>query len=93
MLSPLTDNSILHCLASVSSLISTDHHIDCSFILEKELYQLTPMALPATMYSQNKTAAAKQHTAAMLTDRARTPLGSLDPKYVSGMPKQHQMLI
>jgi hypothetical protein len=94
MLSLLTDTSIIHCLASISSFISTGHQIDCLFILQKELSQLTPVTLPATMYSQNNiAAAANQHTITMLTDRARTPIGHLDPNDVSGNLRQHQILI
>jgi hypothetical protein len=87
MLSPLTNTSNLHYQASVSSFISTGHNIDCSFILEKELFQLTPVTLPTTMHSNNKTATVtaitNQHTAAMLTDHVRTPSGSLDPNSLS----------
>jgi hypothetical protein len=82
-------------MASVSSLISTGHQIDCSFILEKDLSQLTPVTLPVTMYSQNKTAVstANQHTIAMLTARARTPIGFIDPNYFPSTLRQHQMLL
>jgi hypothetical protein len=83
-----TDTSNLHCLASVYSLISTGHQIYCPYLLEKEL---TPVSLQATMYSQKKSAitTAKQHTATMLTTRARTPLGPLDPISLSGMLMPH----
>jgi hypothetical protein len=82
-------------MSYVSSLISTGHQIDCSFILEKELSQLTPMTLPATMNSQNKTAviATKQHTAVMTTARTRTPRGSLDPNSLSGTVRPHHVLL
>jgi hypothetical protein len=93
MISPLlTDASNLLCLASVSSPISTGHQIHCPFILEKEL---TPVYLPATLYSQNKTAiaATNQHTAMMLTNRVRTPLGSLDPKSLHGTSRQNHNVI
>jgi hypothetical protein len=69
--------------------------MDCKFILEKELSQLTPVTQPSTMYSKNKTAiaTANQHTVAMLTARVRTPLGSLDPNSLYGTLRQHQMLL
>jgi hypothetical protein len=85
MISPITtDTNSIYCLASVSSIISTGHKIYFPSILEKELY------LQATIYSQNKNAiaAAKQHTVTILTARARTPLGSLDPNSLSSKLRQ-----
>jgi hypothetical protein len=70
MLSHLANTNNLHYLASSSSLISTGHKIDCSFILENELYQIIPVTLPATMYSQNKTAIAAKKTHHRDADRS-----------------------
>jgi hypothetical protein len=85
-ISPITtDTSSLYCLASISSIILTGHQINCPSIFEKELY------LQATMYSQKKNAiaAAKQHTAVILTKCSLTPLGSLDPNSFSGKLRKY----
>jgi hypothetical protein len=52
MISHLTYIISLQYMTSVSSLVSIGQQIDCSFLLKKELSQLTPVILQATMYSK-----------------------------------------